>query len=78
LYITLNLYSNRLFNNWNGDLLIDKENNIIAAATMMAGIKDNENRFSGTFIGCVDYFTNNTQNSQLDASKHTLGIYGYH
>jgi hypothetical protein len=45
---------------------------------MMAGIKDNENRFSGTFIGCVDYFTNNTQNSQLDASKHTLGIYGYH
>lgn len=73
LLIIQNRYQIPAINSWNGDLLIDDKNNRVMAATIAAGNKDKENRFTGVIMGDV---------GQLDSStgriKTKSGLYGYH
>ena len=52
IYIYQNKYPSSILNNWSGEeLLIDKENNSILAAKIVAGKKHNDNTFSGVMMG---------------------------
>ena len=69
LYIYQNKYGSSIINDWNGELTIDKENNIILAASMAAGKKEQDNTFSGVMMG--DW------SDDLDSETYT-GLYGFH
>ena len=47
----LNVYGNENINGWDGQVLIDKNNNCIYAAQVGAGYKNNNNQFSGVVMG---------------------------
>lgn len=47
----LNVYGNENINGWDGQVLIDKNNNCIYAAQVGAGYKNNDNQFSGVVMG---------------------------
>jgi hypothetical protein len=66
-----NLYSSSLVNKWDGkSLVVDKENNFIAANMMAVGSKNSDNQFSGVLLG--DY------KEHADSSVAALtGIYGF-
>lgn len=51
VYIYQNKYPSTLINKWNGELIIDEENNAILAAKVVAGKKENDNTFSGVIMG---------------------------
>ena len=57
-----------MLNKWNGNLLIDEDNNSILAAQIAAGSKDNNNKFSGVLMGAVGQ----------DGTSAKHGLYGYH
>ena len=47
----LNVYGNENINGWDGQVLIDENNNCIYAAQVGAGYKNNNNQFSGVVMG---------------------------
>lgn len=67
--LTLNVYSSSLVNTWNGELLIDSENNAILAKMIAAGSKNKNNQFTGVMMG--DWKTKG------DDSLETPGMYGF-
>ena len=67
--LTLNTYSSSLVNSWNGDLLIDYENNAILSKMMAAGSKNKNNQFTGVMMG--DWATKG------DSSLDIPGLYGF-
>lgn len=74
LVILQNKYQVPILNSWNGNLLIDEDNNRVMAATIAAGHKDNQNRFSGVIMGDVG----STDNINQERITTTTGLYGYH
>jgi len=58
-----------LVNTWNGELLIDSENNAILAKMIAAGAKNRNNQFTGVMMG--DWATKG------DNSLDTPGMYGF-
>lgn len=74
LVILQNKYQVPILNSWNGNLLIDEDNNRVMAATIAAGHKDNQNRFSGVIMGDVGSIDNINQ----ERITTTTGLYGYH
>ena len=66
--IIQNRFGNSMLNKWNGNLLIDEDNNSILAAQIAAGSKDNNNKFSGVLMGAVGQ----------DGTSAKHGLYGYH
>lgn len=46
-----NRFGNAMFNNWDGSLVVDKEENKILAAIIGAGKKDADNTFTGVVMG---------------------------
>lgn len=56
-----------MLNKWDGNLLIDEDNNSILAAQIAAGSKDNNNKFSGVLMGTVGQ----------DGTSAKHGLYGY-
>lgn len=66
LLITQNAWGNQTINQWDGSLKIDEENNYILSAMLGAGVKNNDNTFSGVLLGKVG----------TDYTAKT-GIYGY-
>lgn len=70
LYIYQNKYGSSIINDWNGELTIDEENNVILAASIAAGKKEqDDNTFSGVLMG--DW------GDDLDSEVLT-GLYGFH
>lgn len=67
LIILQNQYSSGLLNNWDGNLVIDEENNYILSSVMGAGEKDDKNRFTGVLMGTI---------GKIDSSGET-GLFGY-
>ena len=67
-----NRYQIPAINSWNGELLIDEEGNRIMAATIAAGHKDNENRFTGVIMGDVE-----RKDPTTNRDKLTSGLFGY-
>lgn len=47
----LNVYGNENINGWDGQVLIDENNNCIYAAQVGAGYKNNNNQFNGVVMG---------------------------
>ena len=74
LVILQNEYQVPALNSWDGNLLIDEDNNRIMAATIAAGHKDSQNRFTGVIMGDVGSNDNISQERIIT----TTGLYGYH
>lgn len=68
IYIGQNRFGSSTLNNWNGDLTIDEENGIILSAMMGAGVKNDDNSFSGVLMGDVE---------TRAAAGDKIGLYGY-
>ena len=65
-----NKYGSAMLNKWDGSLTIDEKNGTILASMVGAGIKDENNTFSGVLMGEV---------SQAFKDNHNgLGLYGFH
>ena len=62
-------YGSALLNAWDGNLTIDEENGIILSAMMGAGIKEDDNSFSGILMGDVKATAN-------DPDMDKIGLYG--
>lgn len=71
IVILQNQYQVPILNSWDGNLLVDSDNNRVMAATMAAGHKNDNNTFTGVIMGDVEH--------QVGDSKETItGLYGYH
>jgi len=68
LYIAQDVYASKFLNTWNGQLTVDEDGNQIMAALIGAGLKNNDNTFSGVLMG--DVAGHGDINSPL-------GLYGY-
>lgn len=70
LIIRQNLYQNEILNKWNGQTVVNVQDNYILSQVIGAGSKDNENKFSGVFMGKVG--------KSIDDTSATHGLYGFH
>ena len=68
--IMQNKYGSSMLNKWDGGLTIDEKNGTILASMVGAGIKDENNTFSGVLMGDI------TQ--AFDDNHNGLGLYGFH
>ena len=66
ILVLKNGYQSKLLNEWNGTLTIDNTNNSIFSALMGAGVKNNDNTFTGVLLGAVG--------TEISSAK--TGIYG--
>ena len=69
LLILKNKFPNTLINKWDNNLLIDEENNTIMATMLVAGSKNEENKFSGVIMG--------KPQGASDSSLDQYGLFGY-
>ena len=67
-----NRYPTSMINEWDGNLVIDNQNNAVLAAQVIAGKKDTQNRFSGVILGDIGSSSNVEQQF-----NNTTGLYGY-
>ena len=67
LLIIQNAYGNQTLNQWDGSLQVNDENNYILSAMIGAGVKSENNTFSGVLMGKI-------QQANKDA---ITGLYGY-
>ena len=65
-----NKYGSSMLNKWDGGLTIDEKNGTILASMVGAGIKDENNTFSGVLMGDI------TQ--AFEDNHNGLGLYGFH
>ena len=68
--IIQNKYGSPMLNKWDGSLTIDEKNGIILSSMVGAGIKDENNTFSGVLMGEVS--------KAFDDNHNGLGLYGFH
>lgn len=66
IYVYLNRWNSSLLNGWDGNLKIDEEGNYILTSMLGAGIKENDNSFSGVVLGDL-----------ANAGTSVIGLYGY-
>lgn len=66
--IIQNRYGSAMLNNWDGDLTIDEKNGTILSAMMGAGVKNEDNSFSGVLMGQIG----------KAFEGDNIGLYGYH
>jgi hypothetical protein len=69
-----------MINDWNGAQVIDKANNIIMSARMVAGRKEDDNTFSGVMMGDwkgQDAETNITENTGIYGFNHGAASFGF-
>ena len=71
ILIIQNKYPTAMVNKWDGTLQIDEENNAILTAQVVAGEKDDENRFTGLIMGSI-------KGNAESALQANTGLYGYH
>ena len=70
LLITQNQFESDLINKWNGQFKIDENNNYILTAMVGAGIKNDDNSFSGVLMGDIQ--------GKTGFAESGLGLYGFH
>jgi hypothetical protein len=72
LLIIQNKYASAMLNDWDGNLTIDEKNGTILSAMMGAGIKNEDNSFSGIVMGDMGKVSDN-----FDPNNKTgIGLYG--
>lgn len=72
ILIMQNTYPSAMLNEWDGALKIDESNGAILAPRMVAGIKDDNNTFSGVVLG--NWGSTNSDNSLTSGDT---GLYGF-
>lgn len=72
LLIMKNRYPIGMVNKWDGSLVIDKKNNAIFSASMIAGSKNKDNQFSGVILGDIG-----KSESNAESGFAGTGLYGY-
>jgi hypothetical protein len=70
IYIAIRQHESKLLNDWNGAQLVDAENNIALMAMLGAGVKNNDNTFSGVVMGERRKLEESTTNGDI-------GIFGF-
>ncbi len=78
IVILQNRWGSTILNNWDGKLTIDKDNNIVLSAAMVAGQKDGENRFTGVVMGRMDTLYEEANDLLTDSKVTGFGLYGLH
>lgn len=68
ILIIQNRYGSAMLNSWDGNLVVDEDNNTIMSAMVGAGIKNSDNSFSGVLMGEVK--------STADIQEQ-VGLYGF-
>ena len=76
ILIYQNRYPSKMLNQWNGDLVVDNENNAILAAKIAAGKKDTNNTFTGVILGDFGKEEIDESSNEISITKNT-GIYGF-
>lgn len=80
LHVIQNKYPSSILNEWNGELKIDADQNVILAAKIAAGKKNSDdNTFSGVIMG--DWSGNNTSDKKHAAAEEltkNTGLYGFY
>lgn len=72
LLIIQNRYASAMLNDWDGNLTIDEKNGTILSAMMGAGVKNDDNTFSGIVMGDMGKVSDN-----FDPNNKTgVGLYG--
>lgn len=69
ILIQKNYWPSALVNAWDGKVKIDNDNNAVMAAMMVAGEKDNNNKFSGVMLGAIQ--------GDKENSLSQSGVYGF-
>ena len=80
LLIIQNRYPAKMVNDWNGAQVIDKANNVIMSARMVAGRKENDNTFSGVMMGDwkgQDVETKITEKTGIYGFNHGSASFGF-
>ena len=72
LLILQNRYPTSMINEWDGNLVVDDQNNAVLAAQIVAGKKNEDNTFSGVILGNISS-SGNVENQ----FSGTTGLYGY-
>lgn len=72
ILIMQNKYGSAMMNNWDGSLEIDESNGTILSAMVGAGVKNEDNTFSGVLMGNVALADEKIGN------KTGIGMYGFH
>lgn len=78
IYIYQNKYPSSILDKWDGELVIDKDNNALLAAKIAAGRKNSDNSFSGVILGDWDNTPNEDESSEVYLSSKHTGLYGFH
>lgn len=72
LLIFQNRYPTSMINEWDGNLVVDRDKNAVLAAQIVAGKKNEDNTFSGVILGNISS-SGNVENQ----FSGTTGLYGY-
>lgn len=71
------LYASAYLNSWDGELTIDENNGIILSTVMGAGIKEQDNTFSGVMLGDVKDIMDSTMKIGLYGFNHGEQSFGW-
>jgi hypothetical protein len=69
-----------MFNDWTGEMIIDKDNNKILAALIGAGVKETDNTFSGAVMGALTTTKDGSEETKkgLIGFDHSIEVFGFH
>lgn len=77
LMYTQNQYGISMLNNWDGNQIIDSKGNKILTALVGAGIKNNNNTFSGVFLGDIEPVGANVKTGLIGMDE-SIQTFGFH
>lgn len=65
IYVTMDAYGSKFFNEWDGKMVINEDENYIMTSTIGAGKKDAENRYSGVVLGTLEKVKEKTEETGI-------------
>lgn len=75
--MTLNTYGLKSLNAWDGNHVeINEDDNYILAPQIGAGIKDNENKFTGVVMGSAKFYDKISSSGRVEQNE-SIGLLGY-
>lgn len=78
IYVSLNTYGLASLNAWDGNHIeINEDDNYILAPQVGAGVKDNNNKFTGVVIGKAQQYDHLKSDGTIDADQQSVGLLGY-
>lgn len=77
LLIMQNNYESPMLNEWDGSFKIDESNSTIMSMMLGAGLKDENNQFSGVLMGNLAITELMDGKNVIDQNKSMVGLYGF-